>query len=55
VWDNLYLQALAKTHLHVCEYIEFGVGYQIPFLRKGSRGGDGKKIFHHSRTWWENY
>lgn len=55
VWDNLYLQALAKTHLHVCEYIEFGVGYQIPFLRKGSRSGDGKKIFHHSRTWWENY
>lgn len=55
VWDNLYLQALAKTHLHICEYIEFGVGYQIPFLRKGKRGDDGKKIFHHDRTWWENY
>ncbi len=55
VWDNLYLQALAKTHLHICEYIEFGIGYQIPFLRKDKRGGDGKKIFHHSRTWWENY
>ena len=55
IWDNLYLQALAKTHLHICEYIEFGVGYQIPFLRKGNRGADGKKIFHHSRTWWEKY
>ena len=55
VWDNLYLQALAKTHLHICEFIEFGIGYQIPFLRKGNRGADGKKIFHHSRTWWEKY
>lgn len=54
VWDNLYLQALAKTHLHICEYIEFGVGYQIPFLRKSKRV-DGKKIFHHGRTWWEKY
>lgn len=55
VWDNLYLQALAKTHLHICEYIEFGVGYQIPFFRKGTRRDDGKKIFHHDRSWWEKY
>lgn len=50
--DNLYIQALAKTHLHICEYIEFGIGYQIPFLRKDKRGESGKRVFHHSRTWW---
>ena len=48
IWDNIYLQALAKTHQHICEYIEFGIGYQIPFLRKDQRTG-GKAIFHHSR------
>lgn len=55
IWDNLYLQALAKTHLHICEYIEFGVGYQIPFLRKDKRKESGSAIFHHSRNWWHNY
>ena len=53
VWDNVYLQALAKTHLHICEYIEFGLGYQIPFLKKGKR--DNKQIFHYKRNWWQNY
>ncbi len=53
IWDNLYLQALAKTHRHIAEYIEFGIGYQIPFLRKDKR--DGGKIFHHSKRWWEKY
>ena len=53
VWDNVYLQALAKTHLHICEYIEFGLGYQIPFLKKGKRNN--KQIFHYKRNWWQNY
>ena len=52
VWDNLYLQASAKTHLHICEYIEFGVGYQIPFLKKGNRKGD-SRIFHYTKNWWK--
>ena len=53
IWDNLYLQALAKTHRHIAEYIEFGIGYQIPFLRKDKR--DSGLIFHHSKRWWEKY
>ena len=52
IWDNLYVQALAKTHLHICECIEFGIGYQIPFTRKDDRAKYGK-IFHHTRSWWE--
>ena len=52
VWDNLYLQASAKTHLHICEYIEFGIGYQIPFLKKSQRKGD-SRIFHHTNDWWK--
>ena len=52
VWDNLYLQASAKTHLHICEYVEFGVGYQIPFLKKDQRKGD-SRIFHHKKDWWK--
>ena len=51
LWDNMYVQALAKTHLHICEFVEFGIGYQIPFFRKDSR--DDGVIFHHSRRWWE--
>ena len=53
IWDNLYIQALAKTHRHIAEFIEFGIGYQIPFLRKDSRKGDGM-IFHHRRGWWND-
>ena len=52
IWDNLYLQTSAKTHLHICEYVEFGLGYQIPFLKKGLRKGD-NNIFHHSKNWWK--
>lgn len=53
IWDNVYLQALAKTHRHICEYIEFGINYHIPFVRKSQRAKYGK-VFHHSRDWWES-
>ena len=49
VWDNLFLQASAKTHLHICEFIEFGIGYQIPFLKKDMRKPGQSIIFHHGR------
>ena len=52
VWDNLYLHATCKTHLHIAEYVEFGVGYQIPFLKKSLRKGD-SRIFHHTKDWWK--
>ena len=52
VWDNLYLQTSAKVHMHICEYLEFGVGYQIPFLKKSNRKGD-SPIFHHAKNWWK--
>ena len=52
IWDNLYLQTSAKTHLHICEYVEFGLGYQIPFLKKSNRKSD-SRIFHHTKNWWE--
>lgn len=52
IGDNLYLQTSAKTHLHICEYVEFGVGYQFPFLKKSLRK-DGKTIFHHKKNWWK--
>lgn len=42
IFDNIYLQALAKTHMHICELIEFGISYQIPFIEKGRRA-NGKK------------
>ena len=51
--DNLYFQTSAKTHLQICEYLEFGVGYQIPFLKKGLRKGN-EKIFHYKKGWWNN-
>ncbi len=53
IWDNLYLQASAKTHLHICEYVEFGVGYQIPFLKKSQRKSGESIIFHHKKDWWK--
>lgn len=52
VWDNLYLHATCKTHLHIAEYVEFGVGYQIPFLKKDQRK-DKCSIFHHKKNWWK--
>lgn len=54
IFDNVYLQALAKTHMHICELVEFGVSYQIPFLKKGKRRDD-KIVFHHDRNWWKEY
>lgn len=51
VWDNLYLQATCKTHMQIAEYVEFGMGYQIPFLRKGKRTAE-KLLFHHEKQWW---
>ena len=53
VWDNIYLQASAKTHLHIAEYIEFGIGYQIPFLKKQNRKEGKSAIFHYRRNWWK--
>ena len=50
VWDNLYLQASAKTHLHICEFVEFGLGYQIPFLKKENRKSGQSIIYHHSNN-----
>lgn len=51
VTDNLYLQTSAKTHLQICEYLEFGVGYQIPFFKKSLRKDNGN-IFHYKKGWW---
>ena len=55
VWDNLYLHTSAKTHLHICEFIEFGLGYQIPVLKKENRSEGRSKVFHHHKNWWKEY
>lgn len=55
VWDNIYIQALAKTHLHICEFLEIGIGYQIPFIKKSKRNDSKDIIFHHRNGWWKNY
>ena len=55
ICDNIYLQALAKTHMHICELIEFGVGYQIPFLKKEHRNQSERLIHHQRKGWWKNY
>ena len=52
VWDNLYLHMTMKCHLHIAEYIEFGIGYQIPFFKKSYREAGHGKIFHHRRDWY---
>jgi hypothetical protein len=49
------VQALAKTHYHIAEMIEFGVGYQIPFISKKKRLNNKDIIFHHREGWWNNY
>ena len=54
VFDNLYLQTSAKTHLHICEYIEFGLGYQIPFIKKENRTEGRSNIFRYHRNWWKD-
>ena len=53
VWDNIYLQMALKAHIDVAEFIEFGVGYQIPFFKKCSRSASGAKIYHHHKDWWK--
>ena len=53
LFDNLYLQTSAKTHLHICEFIEFGLGYQIPFLKKENRREGKSRIFHYRKDWWK--
>lgn len=55
VWDNIYVQALAKTHMHIAEQIEFGVGYSIPFISKSKRKDSKDVIFHNREGWWNNY
>ena len=52
VWDNIHLQATAKTHLQIAEYVEFGINYQIPFLKEDKRN-DKSMIFHHRKDWWK--
>lgn len=54
IWDNIYFQTTMKCHLHIAEYIEFGLGYQIPFLKKGNRTEGESIIFHHKKNWWKN-
>lgn len=53
IWDNLYIQTTMKCHLHIAEYIEFGLGYQIPFLKKENRKEGQSIVFHHRKNWWK--
>ncbi len=54
VFDNVSLQAIVKTHMHIAEFIEFGISYKIPYLSKSKRNS-GKSIFHHRSDWWTKY
>ncbi len=52
VWDNLYVQTTVKTHLTKAEMIEWGIGYQIPFIKKFNQKElfetfEGWGIYHH--------
>jgi hypothetical protein len=40
-----------KYHLQIAEFIEFGLGYQIPFYKKGSRPEGKSNIFHYRKEW----
>ena len=53
VFDNVSVQAIVKTHMHIAEFLEFGISYQIPYLNKNKRNG--KKIFHYGKNWWKDY
>ena len=53
VWDNLYLQTTMKCHLHIAEFIEFGLGYQIPFFKK--EHCDSGRVFHYKKGWWKEF
>ena len=54
VWDNIYLKLAMKCHLQIAEYIEAGIGYQIPFLKKGNRKAGESIIYHHHKEWWKD-
>ena len=54
VWDNIYLQATCKTHMQIAEFVEFGINYQIPFLRQEKRAEGKSIIFHHHKGWWND-
>ena len=53
IWDNLYFQTTMKCHLQIAEFIEFGIGYQIPFYKKGCRPEGKGKVFHYRKNWWK--
>lgn len=53
VWDNIYVQALAKLHMQICEYVELGIGYQIPFLKKSERKKGESIVYHNHKNWWK--
>lgn len=53
VWDNIFVNMSLKTHLQKAEMIEWGIGYQIPWQRKGglnTRSG-AYKIYHPDTKW----
>ena len=54
VWDNIYLKVAMKCHLQIAEYIEAGIGYQIPFLKKENRKAGKSIVYHHHRNWWND-
>ena len=54
IFDNVHFQVICKTHMHIAEFMEFGISYKIPYISKGKRSG-GKSIFHHRAGWWEEY
>lgn len=40
IFDNIFAQVTGKTHLYRFDYIEFGIGYSIPYsTARGSRFG----------------
>lgn len=53
IWDNLYFQTTMKAHLHIAEFVEFGLGYQIPFYKQGHRPEGKSRIFRYRRNWWK--
>ena len=54
VWDNIHLQATCKTHMQIAEFVEFGINYQIPFLKEDKRKEGMSMIFHQRRGWWKD-
>ena len=54
IWDNMYFQTALKAHLNVAEFIEFGLGYQRPFLKKSNRSESKSMVFHHHKDWWKD-